>query len=57
VSNTVYHLTVKERGAPKGQTRKFRYTDFVVLTEKEHEAERAGFETDVTIVHSTKGVK
>lgn len=57
MSNTVYHLTVKERGAPKGQTRKFRYTDFVVLTEKEHEAERAGFETDVTIVHSTKGVK
>ena len=57
MTDTVFHLSVKERGAPKNRTRKFRYTDIVVLQEKEHEAERAGFETHTDVVRSTKGVK
>ena len=46
----VFHLTVKEPGAPKSKTRKFRFTDLIVLWEKEHEAIRAGFETHIDIV-------
>jgi hypothetical protein len=45
-------MTVKEPGAPKSKTRKFRYTDLIVLFEKEHEAHRAGFETKVDTVRS-----
>ena len=52
--NTVFHLTVKERGAPRNKTRKFRYTDLVVLQEKEHEAHRAGFDTKVDVVQKAR---
>lgn len=52
MTTMVFHMTVREPGASRGKTRKFRYADIVELIEKEHEAHRAGFETKVDTVRS-----